>query len=48
MKQGVVGSDEEKVKINLTVTLLDCKVFCLLPKHVFISSIPKNKAYIDP
>ena len=48
MKQGVVGSDEEKVEINLTVTLLDCKVFCLLPKHVFISSIPQNKAYIDP
>ena len=48
MKQGVVGSDEEKVRINLTVTLLDCKVFCLLPKHVFISSIPQNKAYIDP
>ena len=40
MKQGVVGSDEEKFKINLTVALLDCKVFCLLPKHVSISSIP--------
>ncbi len=40
MKQGVVGLDEEKIEINLTVTLLDCKVFCLLPKHVSISSIP--------
>ena len=39
MKQGVVGLDEEKIEINLTVTLLDCKVFCLLPKHVITPRI---------